>query len=58
MPSYNYKCSQCEAVLTVNRSIMESDPGYSCGTCNIAMTRVYSVGAITFNGSGFYSKDK
>ena len=58
MPSYNYKCSQCEAVLTVNRSIMESDPGYSCSTCNIAMTRVYSVGAITFNGSGFYSKDK
>ena len=58
MPSYNYKCSQCEAVLTVTRSIMESDPGYSCGTCNIAMTRVYAVGAVTFNGSGFYSKDK
>lgn len=58
MPSYNYKCPQCEAVLTVVRSMMESDPGYTCDACNIAMTRVYSVGAITFNGSGFYSKDK
>jgi putative FmdB family regulatory protein len=58
MPSYNYKCPECETVLTVTRSIMESDPGYDCGTCNIAMTRVYSVGAIQFNGSGFYSKDK
>ncbi len=58
MPSYNYKCPQCEAVLTVVRSMMESDPGYTCDTCNIAMNRVYSVGAITFNGSGFYSKDK
>jgi putative FmdB family regulatory protein len=58
MPSYNYKCPQCEAVLTVVRSMMESDPGYTCDACNIAMNRVYSVGAITFNGSGFYSKDK
>lgn len=58
MPSYNYKCPQCETVLTVVRSIMESDPGYTCDACNIAMNRVYSVGAITFNGSGFYSKDK
>ena len=58
MPSYNYKCSQCEAELTVSRSITESDPGYECETCKIAMTRVYSLAAIQFNGSGFYSKDK
>ena len=58
MPSYNYKCPQCEAVLTVTRSIMDNDPGYECEACKIAMTRIYSIGAITFNGSGFYSKDK
>ena len=58
MPSYNYKCSQCEAVLTVMRSMTESDPGYECKTCKIAMTRVYSLSGIVFNGSGFYSKDK
>lgn len=58
MPSYSYKCSKCGAELTVNRSITESDPGYECDTCKIAMTRVYSLGAIQFNGSGFYSKDK
>lgn len=58
MPSYSYKCPQCEAELTVSRSITENDPGYDCDTCKIAMKKVYSIGAITFNGSGFYSKDK
>ena len=40
------------------RSMTESDPGYECKTCKIAMTRVYSLSGIVFNGSGFYSKDK
>jgi putative FmdB family regulatory protein len=58
MPNYTYKCLQCETVLTVTRSINDSDPGYKCEDCKIAMIRVYSLGAVTFNGSGFYSKDK
>jgi len=58
MPSYSYECSQCKTVLTVSRSMTEQDPGYDCKDCNIPMKRQYSVGAITFKGSGFYSKDK
>ncbi len=60
MATYEYKCPQCETVLTVNRGITEEDPGYTCKTCNISLNKVYSKSnfGITFNGSGFYSKDK
>jgi len=58
MATYEYKCPQCAQVVQVNRGISDPDPGYQCDTCKIDLKRVYSVGAITFNGSGFYSKDK
>lgn len=57
MPAYDYYCSSCNKQYTKIRSMKEDDPGYSCDTCNIVLTRVYSnVGAV-FNGSGFYSTD-
>jgi putative FmdB family regulatory protein len=58
VPTYQYECKNCDSKLTANRGIFEDDPGYQCGTCKKLMTKVYSIGAITFNGSGFYSKDK
>jgi putative FmdB family regulatory protein len=58
MPSYDYKCKDCKTVISIIRSFDESDPGYECKTCGSSLIRVYSVGAIKFNGSGFYSKDK
>lgn len=58
MPTYEYACHKCGNFMSIVRSIAESDPGYQCEKCNEAMAKVYSVGAITFNGSGFYSKDK
>ena len=58
MATYEYKCSECETSLIINRSISEKDPGYACETCKKPMSKVYSIGAVTFNGSGFYSKDK
>jgi putative FmdB family regulatory protein len=58
MPTYQYECKDCDSKLTVNRGIFEDDPGYQCETCKKLMTKVYSLGAVTFNGSGFYSKDK
>jgi predicted nucleic acid-binding Zn ribbon protein len=39
------------------RSIKESDPGYTCETCNATLVRVYSNIGVTFNGSGFYQTD-
>ena len=58
MPIYEYECSNCKVKDTFVRSINDKDPGYECKTFNLSLTRVYSLGAVTFNGSGFYSKDK
>jgi putative FmdB family regulatory protein len=60
MATYEYFCKKCTTSLSISRSIMEPDPGYSCQECNEQMVKKYS-GAklgITFNGSGFYSKEK
>jgi putative FmdB family regulatory protein len=58
MPIYEYECSNCKTREKFVRSIADLDPGYSCKACNLDLTRVYSLGAVTFNGSGFYSTDK
>jgi putative FmdB family regulatory protein len=58
MPAYEYQCKSCEGYISVTRSISDPDPGYVCNTCNLPMTKVYSIGAVTFNGSGFYRTDK
>ena len=58
MPIYEYECSDCKERYTFSRGINEEDPGYECETCNLSLARVYSLGAVTFNGSGFYRTDK
>jgi putative FmdB family regulatory protein len=57
MPIYEYECSDCKQRYTFSRGINDEDPGYECKTCNLSLTRVYSLGAVTFNGSGFYRTD-
>jgi putative FmdB family regulatory protein len=58
MPAYEYKCTgSCKDIFLKQRSIKDSDPGYTCEGCNLPLERVYSnIGAV-FNGSGFYSTD-
>jgi len=58
MPLYDYKCPNCGTLSTVSRSISEKETNPECGTCHIALNRVYSSVGVTFNGSGFYSTDK
>jgi putative FmdB family regulatory protein len=58
MPTYEYTCLNCQTSSQVNRGINDKEEEVICDTCKKAMKRVYSVGAVTFNGSGFYSKDK
>lgn len=58
MPTYQYTCKTCNEITNVVRGINDPEKELSCSTCNISLTRVYSLGAVTFNGSGFYSKDK
>jgi putative FmdB family regulatory protein len=58
MPIYEYECSDCKERYTFSRGINDKDPGYECKTCNLSLNRIYSLGAVTFNGSGFYRTDK
>lgn len=58
MAFYDYKCEECTTTITVSRGMTEDDPGYTCETCNSALTRVYSNIGVSFKGSGFYSTDK
>jgi putative FmdB family regulatory protein len=58
MPTYQYVCRECETTLSETRSITAPSPTHMCEKCGNKMTQVYNIGAITFNGSGFYSKDK
>lgn len=57
MPAYEYICNTCNKEYAKVRSIKESDPGYSCDTCNSSLVRVYSKVGAVFNGTGFYSTD-
>ena len=52
---YDYKCSKCEGVLSVERSIHDDPKDPTCFVCHISMSRVYDAPVITFKGSGFYS---
>jgi putative FmdB family regulatory protein len=58
MPTYNFKCPDCENTGQDVRSFEDADKEFLCESCNIAMHKVYSVGVIKFNGGGFYSNDK
>jgi putative FmdB family regulatory protein len=57
MPIYEYECPNCNVKSTFVRGISDLDPGYKCDACNLELTRVYSLGAVTFNGGGFYSTE-
>lgn len=58
MPTYEYMCRECETNKTDTRSINDPEPTHMCVKCGNKMNKVFNVGAVTFNGSGFYSKDK
>ena len=58
MPVYQYKCTDCKTEKDVVRGINDNAPDPVCNNCSNKMRRRYSSIGITFNGSGFYSKDK
>lgn len=57
MPKYEYDCMSCAIRYTKERSILDSDPGYTCENCNKTLVRVYSNFGVQFKGNGFYSTD-
>lgn len=58
MPTYEYKCTKCEKVYTETRGMADAQIRKQCDICKVAVTRVYGISGVTFNGSGFYTTDK
>ena len=57
MPTYDFKC--CGNTVSVTNRLTETQTQTpQCANCLKPMTRDYSFGAVSFKGSGFYSKDK
>jgi putative FmdB family regulatory protein len=52
---YDYRCPDCNTVLTIERSIHEEPRDPSCFVCHITMVRKWDSPGITFKGKGFYS---
>ena len=52
---YDYRCPDCNAVLTIERSIHDDPRDPSCFDCHVTMVRKWDSPAITFKGKGFYS---
>ncbi|MDR1230350.1 MAG: zinc ribbon domain-containing protein [Spirochaetaceae bacterium] len=58
MPTYEYKCKECEHSFEAVQS-MKDEPLSICPECGGAVRRVLSGGAgVIFKGQGFYVTDK
>jgi putative FmdB family regulatory protein len=58
MPTYEYKCKECEHSFEAFQS-MKDEPLSTCPECGGAVRRVLSGGAgVIFKGQGFYVTDK
>jgi putative FmdB family regulatory protein len=57
MPTYQYKCTQCDSEKTVIRSIHENDPGYICEACKAPMRQVLGGVSLSFKGGGWAHKE-
>jgi putative FmdB family regulatory protein len=56
MPTYEYRCTQCETPLEVVQSIHE--PALTeCPTCGGRLRKVFGNVGVVFKGSGFYRTD-
>lgn len=58
MPVYSYQCADCLEQLVLSRPLDAPEHVPQCSVCGIPMKRTYNFGAVTFNGSGFYTTDK
>jgi len=58
MPTYDYKCRECDNSTTLITSIREELKIPICANCKLSMVRDYGSPAISFTGSGFYTTDK
>ncbi|EAR24864.1 hypothetical protein A20C1_06271 [marine actinobacterium PHSC20C1] len=56
MPTYSYRCTECENAFDIQQSFID-DSLTVCPTCDGKLRKVFSAVGVTFNGSGFYRND-
>lgn len=54
MPTYEYKCENCEMFLELKKRV---ELGPECENCGHKMRRVWHAPGVHFKGSGFYKTD-
>jgi putative FmdB family regulatory protein len=52
MPTYEYDCLGCNKVFEIVKSMSDDGPEF-CDACGSKLNRVWSVGGVTFKGSGW-----
>ena len=56
MPTYDYKCPQCDTLIECFHS-MNENPKITCEKCHIVMTRMIGKGSgVHFKGEGWTPK--
>ena len=55
MPTYEYKCKDCDTTFEVVHGI--NDSVESCGSCGGKVRKVFHPIGVIFKGSGFYATD-
>lgn len=55
MPTYEYRCTQCEHVFDCPQRV--GDPAPACPKCGSPTRKVFSSVGLIFKGKGFHSTD-
>ncbi|MFL0389161.1 FmdB family zinc ribbon protein [Curtobacterium sp. 179-B 9B NHS] len=56
MPTYSYRCTECDNAFDVKQSFSDATLT-ECPVCGGALRKVFSPVGVTFNGGGFYRTD-
>lgn len=56
MPTYSYRCTECDTAFDIQQSFTDSSLTV-CPTCQGKLRKVYSAIGVSFTGSGFYRND-
>jgi putative FmdB family regulatory protein len=56
VPTYSYRCTECDNAFDVKQSFSDATLT-ECPVCGGALRKVFSPVGVTFNGGGFYRTD-
>ena len=56
MPTYSYRCTECDNAFDIQQAFTDSSLTV-CPVCGGTLRKVFGVVGVTFNGPGFYRTD-